>query len=354
MNDVYFSALDLNLLRILDALLEERSATRAGERLGLSQSAVSHALSRLRHALKDELFLRSSDGLEPAPRALQIAPQVRQGLLQLQLAVMDGEFDPATARRQFVIACSDYGSAAIVPGLMARLRDRAPGADLRVVPSQVGMAEALQTGRVDLAIGAFGRVPDRFAAEDLFQETLVWVLSADNPACREPITLERLAELPHLIIALAGEDARAVDGLVSDHGLEMALDPRRRRRVSGRAVGARPGAAHRPNRAARAGGTPHRRPFRHGGIVAASAGGHVRRALPSPSVRAPLSLSTACGHGRVGPRSRRKGAGAVVPAHVARGRPRGRGRQPPEPVHRLLLGHLRLSQLVMATSAVMR
>ena len=75
MNAVHFNALDLNLLRILDALLEERSATRAGERLGLSQSAVSHALNRLRHALNDELFVRSSDGLEPTPRALQIGPR---------------------------------------------------------------------------------------------------------------------------------------------------------------------------------------------------------------------------------------------------------------------------------------
>ena len=223
MSDVHFNALDLNLLRVLDALLEERSATRAGERLGLSQSAVSHALNRLRYALKDELFVRSPDGLEPTPRALLIGPQLRQGLMQLQLAVVDAEFAPATANRQFVIACSDYGSATIVPGLMARLRDRAPGADLRVVPSQVGVAEALQTGRVDLAIGAFGHIADRFASEDLFQETLVWVLSADNPACREPMTLERLAELPHLIIALTGEDARAVDGLVSDHGLEWRL-----------------------------------------------------------------------------------------------------------------------------------
>jgi DNA-binding transcriptional LysR family regulator len=223
MHDVHFNALDLNLLRILDSLLEERSATRAGERLGLSQSAVSHALNRLRYALKDELFVRSPDGLEPTPRALRIGARVRQGLLQLQVAVTDGEFAPATADRQFVIACSDYASAAIVPGLMARLRDRAPCASLRVVPSQVGVAEALQTGKVDLAIGAFGHIPDRFRSEDLFQETLVWVLSRDNPASLEPMTLETLAELPHLIIALTGEDARTVDGLVSDHGLEWRL-----------------------------------------------------------------------------------------------------------------------------------
>src|SRR3954453_1654714 len=163
MSEVSFNSLDLNLLRVLDALLEERSATRAGERLGLSQSAVSHALNRLRFALRDELFMRSALGLEPTARALQIGGRVRQGLLQLQIAVTDGGVAPASTDRQFVIACSDYASAAIVPGLMARLRDRAPGASLRVVPSHAGVAEALQTGRVDLGIGSFPPHPPRGA-----------------------------------------------------------------------------------------------------------------------------------------------------------------------------------------------
>ena len=223
MGEVSFTSLDLNLLRVLDALLEERSATRAGERLGLSQSAVSHALGRLRHALQDELFVRNAVGLEPTARALQIGERVRQGLRQLQLAVTDAGFAPADTDRQFAIACSDYASAAIVPGLMARLRDRAPGASLRIVPNHPGVSEALQTGRVDLGIGSFAHIPDRYASEELFQETLVWVLSADHPASRWPMTLERLAELPHLIIALGGEDPRAVDGIVSDHGLEWRL-----------------------------------------------------------------------------------------------------------------------------------
>ena len=223
MHDVHFNALDLNLLRVLDALVEERSATRAGERLGLSQSAVSHALNRLRHALKDELFVRSSDGLEPTPRAAQIAAQVRPGLLQLQVAVMDTEFSPATTDRQFVIACNDYACAAIVPGLMARLRDTAPMANLRVVPNQVGAADALQSGRVDLAIGAFGHIPDRFATENLFQEIAGLGAQRRQSRGRAPMTLERLAELPHLIIALTGEDARAVDGVLVDHGLEWRV-----------------------------------------------------------------------------------------------------------------------------------
>src|SRR5260221_3576626 len=86
MNSIHFNALDLNLLRVFEALMQERSATRAGERLGLTQSAVSHALNRLRYVLKDELFVRGPEGMQPAERAAEIAPPVRQGLLQLQPA----------------------------------------------------------------------------------------------------------------------------------------------------------------------------------------------------------------------------------------------------------------------------
>src|SRR6266851_1627370 len=89
-----FEHLDLNLLRVFEALIEERSATRAGSRLGLTQSAISHALNRLRYVMKDELFVRGPDGMQPTERAAEIAPRLRQGLLQLQLALAPSEFAP--------------------------------------------------------------------------------------------------------------------------------------------------------------------------------------------------------------------------------------------------------------------
>ena len=223
MSAVPFNALDLNLLRVLDALLEERSATRAGERLGLSQSAISHALARLRHALDDELFLRGPAGLEPTPRALQIGARTRQGLRELRLAVSEVRFEPLRTERQFVLACSDYISAALIPGVMARLRQLAPEASLRLVPVHAGVAEALQGGRVDLGIGSFGQIGQSFGCEELFEERLVWVLAADNPACATPMTLQRLAALPHLIVALNDHDRPTVDGMIADHGLEWRL-----------------------------------------------------------------------------------------------------------------------------------
>ena len=223
MNEMHFNSLDLNLLRVFDALIEERSVTRAGERLGLSQSAISHALNRLRYVLNDELFVRMPDGMRPTARAAEIAPRLREGLLQLQLALGPTEFDPARTERRFTIACTEYAGTVLMPSVIARVRSLAPSAELRIRPSNMGVAEGLLAGRIDLAIGSFRRVPEPFVQEPLFRETRVWVLSADHPAAQGELTLEILASLSHLIISATGEDESAVDGYVSDHGLERLV-----------------------------------------------------------------------------------------------------------------------------------
>jgi DNA-binding transcriptional LysR family regulator len=223
MNTVHFNALDLNLLRVFEALMQERSATRAGERLGLTQSAISHALNRLRYVLKDELFLRGPDGMQPTERAAEIAPRLRQGLLQLQLALAPTDFVPERSDRRFSITCTEYGGAVLMPALIARLRAEAPNASLTVLPSNMGVAEVLRSGRADLAIGSFRRVPEWAVSEPLLRDTRVWVLRADHPAAGEELTLERLSELPHLVIAATGEDEHAIEGYVVDHGLERLV-----------------------------------------------------------------------------------------------------------------------------------
>jgi DNA-binding transcriptional LysR family regulator len=223
MNSVHIASLDLNLLRVFDALVEEKSATRAGERLGLSQSAISHALSRLRYVLNDELFVRGPDGMQATERAAEIAPRLRQGLLQLELALAPRPFAAETTDRRFTVTCTEYAGAVILPSLIARLRNDAPKAEIRILPSNTGVAESLRAGRADLAIGSYRRVPEWAQAETLMQETRVWVVSADHPAAQEELTLERLAELPQLVISATGEDERAIDGYVVDHGLERMV-----------------------------------------------------------------------------------------------------------------------------------
>ena len=107
-------SLDLNLMRVFDVLLEERSVTRAGARLGLSQSAVSHALNRLRYMLNDELFVRGPAGMQPTPRAVEMGPQVHAALNQLQAALAPSDFDPATSERRFAVVTGAYASAILV------------------------------------------------------------------------------------------------------------------------------------------------------------------------------------------------------------------------------------------------
>lgn len=223
MNDRHFDGLDLNLLRVFQALSEERSATRAGARLGLTQSAVSHALNRLRSVLHDDLFVRGPAGMQPTERAADIAPRLNRGMLQLQRALTPSEFVPALTDRRFTIACTEYAGAVLLPALIARVRTEAPRASVSVLPSNLGVSESLRSGRADLAIGSFKRIPEWFAAETLLSETRVWVMSADHPAAREELTLERLAALPHLVVTATGEDEHAIDGFVTDQGLERMV-----------------------------------------------------------------------------------------------------------------------------------
>ena len=229
MREVHFKSLDLNLLRVFDALSEERSVTRAGERLGLTQSAVSHALNRLRYALEDELFLRGPDGMKPTPRAAEIWPEVRRGMLLLQHAVAPSEFDPSTAERVFSIAASTYTGEVLLPHLIKRVRAEAPHVQIHVRNLDLGMPEALEAGRLDLAVGVFGRIAEVFTREVLFQEGMVWVLRADHPALQGgEVNQKALQKLPLAVLTPTDEgvDSERANRLIERRVLweELASD----------------------------------------------------------------------------------------------------------------------------------
>lgn len=200
MNTAHINSLDLNLLRVLDVLLEERNVTRAGQRLGLSQSAVSHALNRLRYALGDELLLRGAHGMTPTPRALELGPQVHAALNQLGAALSPPDFDPATTRRRFAIATGAYGCAVLVPGLVALLAEQAPGAELAITETGADLLEQLDARRVDFLISGVQFAPERFLTETLLVEEMVWVAAADSPLAEGGCDLERLVSVPHVVI----------------------------------------------------------------------------------------------------------------------------------------------------------
>lgn len=195
------SIVDLNLLRVFDALLEEQSVTRAGSRLGLTQSAVSHALTRLRHHFGDPLFVRGPLGMEPTARALEVGPGVHAALAQLQTALMPSAFDPATAERRFTIAAGAYGCAILIPELMARLAERAPGVELSVVQPSLDVVEQLDLRRADFIFWVAEDTPDRVKAKPLLTETMVWAVRAGHPDLAKGLdSLEQLAALSHVVI----------------------------------------------------------------------------------------------------------------------------------------------------------
>ena len=214
---------DLNLLRVFDTLIELRSVTRAAERLGLTQSAVSHALGRLRRELGDPLFLRSANGLQPTARAEEIAPGVREGLRQLRGALAAPLFDPAQAARRFTIAAGTYFCTLLVPMLVERLRREAPGVTLHIVPITETLVSSLDRGTIDLALAGYISLPKRFFEERLYVEEMVWVAAARHPLAEAPYDPVGIAAAPRVILSagrpLNVSQAAAVDALHEQHFL---------------------------------------------------------------------------------------------------------------------------------------
>jgi DNA-binding transcriptional LysR family regulator len=209
---------DLNLLRVFDVLLEERNVTRTGARLGLTQSAVSHALNRLRYMLNDDLFVRGSTGMQPTPRAVEMGPQVHAALNQLQAALAPSDFDPATSERRFSVVTGAYASAVLAPALASRLAEAAPQAELTIAELALNVLERMDARRIDFMVGSVLAAPDRFARETILTEQLVWVVRAGHPTFQDVrVDLQRLVSVPHVVMA------RSMPGLLEDGGERRAF-----------------------------------------------------------------------------------------------------------------------------------
>ncbi len=203
--------LDLNLLRVFDVMLEERNVTRAGSRLGLTQSAVSHALNRLRYALNDELFVRGPSGMHPTGRALEMGPQVHAALMQLQAAVAPGDFAPVSSERRFVLAAGTYSCAVLTPPLVARMAAEAPLAELAIESYTADVFDRLDAHRIDFIVGGVLTGPARFAHEVIIRETMAWVVRAEHPlAALNRVELADLVAFPHVVIAAGRQELNEI------------------------------------------------------------------------------------------------------------------------------------------------
>lgn len=219
MHQVDFSGIDLNLLKLFDALSKERSVTRAGQKLGLSQPAASRGLARLRRLLNDRLVVRTSQGLELTPRAATLSEPVAKLLEDARSIVAPSIFEPSTALGRFTIATTDHMTLLLMPALLSKLALLAPYLDLEISAPSGDNVDLVAQGDVDLAIGVYDNLPARFHHRSLYDEDLVCLVRRDHPVLAEQWTLERFVSLSHILVIITGYGKSAVDEALTQQGL---------------------------------------------------------------------------------------------------------------------------------------
>lgn len=214
---------DLNLMPVFLALMDERNVTRAAERLGITQPALSNALNRLRDTLRDPLFIRERYGMRPTQLAEEMAPVVRTALAQFdELILGQQQFDPAEASRLFTLAPNSYAEFVLMPEVVARLRERADGIKLRLIPFGSDLAETgAVSGSTEMVIGRITDPPDNIVVQHLMDDGLACVVRAGHPDIGDSISKEQYERLKHVNVLPPGR-LRA--------GLFQALEQRGLRR----------------------------------------------------------------------------------------------------------------------------
>ena len=219
------SGLDLNLLRAFDAVLRDGSVTAAGERLGLSQPAMSNALSRLRRLLDDPLFMRTPRGMRPTPFAQRLAAPVQQALDLIRTGLsQQAGFDPKTSDRVFRLQLTDVGEIVFLPPLLARLKRDAPGVGIEVEQRrQEDVGDALAAGEIDLAVGFLPELFGGVVQRRLFRDQYVCLVRADHPAVGARLTLARFLDASHVLVSAEGSPHQIVEQTLRARGLRRRI-----------------------------------------------------------------------------------------------------------------------------------
>ena len=219
--------IDLNLLVAFDALMAERSVTKAGRRIGRTQPAMSAALLRLRGLFGDQLFVRAPEGLQPTPRAVELAEPLGRALREIGRTLgFAQEFDPALAQITFNIVLQEHAAFKLLPKLIGCLYEKAPATKLNV-RSYAARDEAihlLDSGGADVAVGVPpSSAPGRIFTRPLFEELFVCVLRKDHPAANSPLDLETFLSLEHLLVSPEGDCFGHTDTALAELGLKRSL-----------------------------------------------------------------------------------------------------------------------------------
>jgi LysR family transcriptional activator of mexEF-oprN operon len=222
---INLARLDLNLLVAFDALMTERSVTRAAARIGIGQSAMSHNLARLRRLFADELLTRMPDGMRPTPRALSLLEPIRTILGQIECAVLcRDDFDPATAERMFRIGVPDYWEVAVIPSLLERLRSVAPGIRLQLRSTdRFDILEELDADRLDLGIGVFTDGQAQHKRRKLFSDSYLCLFDARQTGLTPPLSLDDYVRTPHVLTSLREDPYGVVDQALKKHKRERTI-----------------------------------------------------------------------------------------------------------------------------------
>jgi len=218
-------AVDLNLLKAFDALTNERAVTRAAGRIGLSQPAMSHALSRLRDLFADDLFVRTPTGMEPTARAREIAPLVAAAIEHIEAALNLGiGFDPEKSAGIFTAGMAEYAEVALVGRLAAAFADQAARATLRLTPlTGADAAEQLDRGAIDVAVAHLNTLPAHIDSIVLLRDPFVVVARRGHPIAGQQLSLEAYAALNHILVSPRGNTSGALDRILVDFGLRRRI-----------------------------------------------------------------------------------------------------------------------------------
>lgn len=197
---------DLNLLPVFVTLMEERNVTRAADRLGITQPALSNALSRLRVVMRDPLFVRERYGMQPTQMALELAPVIAAALAAIDGVVLgQQEFDPAKAELSFTIAPNSYVEFVLMPAIVAMLRETAPGLRLRLTPYGSDLVETgVMSGATAMVLGRIAEPPDNLVVQHLMDEGLACVVRADHPEISDSLSKEQYERLRHVNVVPHG------------------------------------------------------------------------------------------------------------------------------------------------------
>jgi DNA-binding transcriptional LysR family regulator len=229
MHAMHIESMDLNLLRLFDAVYRARSVSRAAEELGLTQPAASHGLGRMRLLLKDALFTRAPGGVAPTPRAERLAAAVQAALTMLEEALSEPDrFEPAASRKMFRIHMSDIGEGRFLPALMARLGELAPGVRLETLPLALGeIAPALDSGRVDFAFGFLPQVRDT-QRRHLLKDRYIVLLRKGHPFARgrrsSQALIEALQTLEYVAVRTHAETLRILQLLNLEERVRLTTE----------------------------------------------------------------------------------------------------------------------------------